>query len=104
MWFYTRTLERALVAPHSISASPTFQNLIVYEATMTDVPTPPADATLFKTIELTIPLSMNGDRSPMNLPDIKNIADILKNSVESLWNTYGLKYFLTVAEDLYQKS
>ena len=43
---------------------------------------------------------MNGERSPTNLPVSKNMADILKNSIESLWNTYGIKYFLTVCGDL----
>ena len=78
IWFYTRIVDKALVEPQSINASPACQKRIVEEPTKVAVPPAPAVATLLRTMELTRPFRTNGERSPMNFPEIKSAADVLK--------------------------
>jgi hypothetical protein len=65
-------------------ANPAFQKFKEDEATMRVVVAPPTAAKVVEAaIELTIDFKMKGDKSVMNFPEIKNIIDIFKCSMES---------------------
>lgn len=98
MWFYTRMVDKALVDPHNIRPNPAFQKLN-YGYVNTAEPIPAVYTTDAAVIEFTSLLRINGDNSPMNFPDVRNIIDILKNFIESLWKTIGAKYYLIADSD-----
>jgi hypothetical protein len=73
-------VDIALVAPHSITASPAFQKTSLLGA-------PPKEV-----IELTMLLRINGDIKPRNFPENKKRSDSVIYFLESGWITSGKKY------------
>ena len=78
-------MDSARVDPHRRSARPAFQKLKEDDVTITEVEIAPAVfiAPPFSIMELTKLFKMNGDKSETNLPEIRKIIDIFKNSIES---------------------